>query len=584
VGDNAVRGTAALPLNRKVIAATYWNRLEPRPRSPEIAEALAARVRDPLWMLTRQWQFGEFQGEDAASPAYVQTRYRTGPVLGWRPAGGEAMNAVKRPLEELVETEGSTADLAVKIEFGQLFQRLLEAQGLVDQTLLDILSAFRDAFPVQTAGIVDTDRGGTRLAGLCAGRAIDGIAVATPGAPLPADPAVAAEAVRIRDAVKALAAELGATLGSAATRETPAWNRDHLEYQVEVAVQHPESGPLLLRADPDRDATFEWFTFDALADTVPGPLEAASQAQSPAQSTSLVPSFVRFRGMPNHRWWDFERGTSDFGAVTPDLRDVAKLVMMDFMLIHGNDYFLVSFEQPVGTVCLIDALVVHDVFGGATLVERADRQAVNPGRRWTCFSLSTADRDGRPSDVFFLPPTVGSHRLPGEVLEDVRFVRDEQGNYVWAIEELVEGGDGLAWIGHERHVAEVAKEPVAAAPVSTSPLTYQLQTFVPWHWFPMIPVALDPLTGEIALERGQMVRPDGRTPAPIGRILASGDAPYRVREETVPRAGVRVIREPVRSRWILGATHLWVGRRKLVGRGEGSSGLRYDIGENSRRA
>src|SRR5262245_46846760 len=69
------------------ISAVTWNRLEPRPRSPEIADALAARVRDPLWMLTRQWQTGEFAGEDAASPAFVQIRSRTGTVLGWRPSG-----------------------------------------------------------------------------------------------------------------------------------------------------------------------------------------------------------------------------------------------------------------------------------------------------------------------------------------------------------------------------------------------------------------------------------------------------------------------------------------------------------------
>jgi hypothetical protein len=53
------------------LALTWWNRLEPRPRSPEVADTLAAKIRDPLWMLTRQWQFGEFQGEDAGSPAWV---------------------------------------------------------------------------------------------------------------------------------------------------------------------------------------------------------------------------------------------------------------------------------------------------------------------------------------------------------------------------------------------------------------------------------------------------------------------------------------------------------------------------------
>jgi hypothetical protein len=567
----------------RLIAATYWNRLEPRPRSREIADVLAARVRDPLWMLTRQWQIGEFAAADAASPAYVQIRSRTGPVLGWRPAiGGGPMQQFVGPLEDVVETESVIADLATRIEFGQLFGRLLEAQGVNAARLPGILGAYRRDYPVQTAGVLDTDRGGTRLATLCSDRAIDGVRVAAAvGAPLPADADVTAEAGNVRAAIAALWVELQATLGSAGNVQAPAWRREQLEYRVEIAVRHPASGPLLLKAKPDRDAAFEWFTFDAFATGqtgIPAP-PALAAGPPPPDSVSMVPTFVSFRGMPNHRWWDFERGATDFGAVTPDKRDVAKLVMMDFMLIHSNDYFLVSFQQRVGTACRIEAMYLHDVMGGITLIERADKDPAPAGRRWTCFSLATADQDGRPADFFFLPPTAGAHRMAGEPVEDVRFVRDEQANYVWAIEQCAEGGDGLPWIGNERSVAEIAKEPVLAPPVSAAPLFYQLQTFVPWHWFPMIPVSLNPLTGETALERGQMQRPGRRNPTPIGRLLDG--VPYQVREEAVPRVGVRVVREAVRSRWLLGDTHLWVARRKLAGRGEGSSGLRYDVGKAS---
>src|SRR5207245_7558878 len=57
---------------------TFWNRLEPRPRSPgSVRDTLAARVRDPVWMLTRQWQMGEFRGEDAGSPANVRIATKT---------------------------------------------------------------------------------------------------------------------------------------------------------------------------------------------------------------------------------------------------------------------------------------------------------------------------------------------------------------------------------------------------------------------------------------------------------------------------------------------------------------------------
>ena len=292
---------------------------------------------------------------------------------------------------------------------------------------------------------------------------------------------------------------------------------------------------------------------------------------------SRLPTFVRFRGMPNHRWWDFERGGTDFGAVIPDKRDLAKLLVMDFMLIHGNDYFVVPFDLPVGSVTRVDELVVHDVFGGATLVDRGDQGPQPAGARWSCCAISEPGAGGAPAEFFVLPPSAAAVRLSGEPVEDVRIARDEQANLVWAIEQVVEGGAGGAWPGRERHVASVQEEPPEPVPVTVSPLVYRLQSFVPWHWFPMLPVSLNQVTGETVLEQGRMVRPDGVIPEPLGRLLRRPDAgPYRVREEGVPRTGLKVTREVVRARWTSGETYLWIARRKTAGRGEGSSGLRYD--------
>ena len=54
-----------------IVFQEYW-RLEPRVRPDgsggNLAQALEARVHDPLWALGRQWQLGELQGEDAGSP------------------------------------------------------------------------------------------------------------------------------------------------------------------------------------------------------------------------------------------------------------------------------------------------------------------------------------------------------------------------------------------------------------------------------------------------------------------------------------------------------------------------------------
>jgi hypothetical protein len=40
--------------------------LEPRSRDAEMRTTLQARVYDPLWLLARQWQLGEFQGKITA--------------------------------------------------------------------------------------------------------------------------------------------------------------------------------------------------------------------------------------------------------------------------------------------------------------------------------------------------------------------------------------------------------------------------------------------------------------------------------------------------------------------------------------
>ena len=55
-------------LTRLHPAITRWNRLEGRPRTHDFDRALRAEVRDAMWMLSRQWQLGEFVGDDAGSP------------------------------------------------------------------------------------------------------------------------------------------------------------------------------------------------------------------------------------------------------------------------------------------------------------------------------------------------------------------------------------------------------------------------------------------------------------------------------------------------------------------------------------
>jgi hypothetical protein len=72
--------------------------------------------------------------------------------------------------------------------------------------------------------------------------------------------------------------------------------------------------------------------------------------------------------------------------------------------------------------------------------------------------------------------------------------------------------------------------------------------------------------------------PDGSsvTIKPQGVILEP-DSDLVLNEEEVPRAGAVVTRTFQYTRWTDGGVHLWLARRKRPGRGEGSSGLRFDF-------
>ena len=67
---------------------TTFSRLEPQPRRGDLAVGSAAPVQDPLWLLARQWQVGEFAGHDGGNPIVARwrgvaappTRFVAGPI------------------------------------------------------------------------------------------------------------------------------------------------------------------------------------------------------------------------------------------------------------------------------------------------------------------------------------------------------------------------------------------------------------------------------------------------------------------------------------------------------------------------
>ena len=73
---------------------TTWTRLEPLPREASLERSLQAQVRDPAWMLARQWQVGEFTGADAGSPVQATLAGQLQTLTTYCPGGDPSATMV----------------------------------------------------------------------------------------------------------------------------------------------------------------------------------------------------------------------------------------------------------------------------------------------------------------------------------------------------------------------------------------------------------------------------------------------------------------------------------------------------------
>ncbi|HEU0029481.1 MAG TPA: hypothetical protein VFQ53_02525 [Kofleriaceae bacterium] len=523
---------------------TYWNRLEPRPRDPDIRESLAARVRDPLWFLTRQWQLGELRAEDAGSVAFATIRAREARFTAWgepaHPLGPHDVLAAEALAEPFA------VDLALRVELGQELEHIVREHAADPDAALAML---RQAFPIE----VGDDEPALRA--LWSGRVIDGVAAArATSVPTGAPSGAAAWLQALRDHV-------ARTYGHLASADPDTWRPELLEYRFDTATEEAA-----FATHPDRRGDIDWYGFET----------RRRGAQVPATVTQdIIPARAVFRGMPNARFWQFESGAFVPGDVRPDKRDLASLILIDYALVHANDWYVVPFEQTVGSICAIDELVIHDTFGDTHSVRRADEQAGTARQRWSMFSI--VDEASRELAPWFVVPPAGAHAIHERVIEDVRFFRDEMANMVWAVEHTLANSLGVPTSGHERAMREQRE-----APRAPGLLRYEIQSDVPSHWIPFVPVVIDDQLRAIALERAAMLRTTPGAPAepilPRGRILnPTGVATFRVREEEVPREGTRITRTVRRTRTSDGGTRLWISRGRSVGAGEGASQLTFDL-------
>jgi len=566
-----------------VASVTFWTRLEPRSRAGKrgsgetapdpLARGLQAQVRDPLWMLARQWQVGEFAGEDAGSAIAAEVRLRTVPLTSYRPSlSGSGTALGTEPLETRVEREAADLGLRAAVQLGLRAEQLLRDAGL-EATIAD----FRAAYPIAATPPEDEipNAAAQRFRIVAAGRATDGGALYTaakaaapglPAAPTFADATIAARAQAVLDAFIAYRD----SLYSEPAEATP-WGAEQLLYRFSVGSESA-TATATLDAPDFGGGHLDWYSFSSGS----GALASPSATETRVRRTFL-PNALTFRGMPNARWWDFEDATTDWGDLDAEKVDLAKLLVMEFALLYSDDWSQLPVELMTGTLAQIESLAVENTFGERTTIPAASSVATRGGR-WSMFKITSGDsvRD----DLLVVPTLVAVQ--DGAPLEEVVFLRDDMAAMAWGVEQKLQGPLDAGIDGYESYRRRLRDEPAPETPEREAggpEIRYLVGTTVPDNWIPLVPV--NAAARDLVLRRGLMQRPTdgGLVDVPArGRILEP-EHPFYVNDESVPQAGARVTRYFRRARWSDGSTHLWLARRSRPGRGPGWSGLAFDVVE-----
>jgi hypothetical protein len=549
-----------------------WTRLEPQSTLGDPRPGIEARVHDPLWLIGRQWQLGEFQGEDAGTPLTVRVTTRTRLVDRWAPLGDLGADLVGRPfgkatrdlLEATVEREpaaGRPAGLRARAESGAALLAALD-----DEDLGDLRATVAAGFPLDLGPGPDgeLDPAWTRLARLLKGGAlVDGeglcqafeAAGGLPAAIAPADPGAAAKLLAV---LTPWAAWHRAEVVPAPGGED-LWIGERFEYRFRIGA-----GPLVLQAPDHRGRAIDWWSFDiadpAIRLTQP---DGAPEPDPKALTHVVLATPLRYPGMPADRLWEMEDARVNLGVVEAEPWDLARLLVAEFALTYGSDWLVVPLDVPYGAVIEVDQATYATTFGEHYLVQPT--WVASPDGRWRMFSVTAAAGGAGVLDGLLVPPGAVAVQ-DGPPLEEVLFLRDEMADLVWAVERIVEGPSGL---GRPRSRERDDPRPPEPGPVPTAQLDYLLQTAVPARWVPYLPRS----SGYAAVELVQ-----GRISPialPLGRLLNRPDVQI-LKNAEVPREGVLARRLPSLTRRADGAYLRWITRRVLIGGGEGASGLAFD--------
>lgn len=594
--------------------------LETRTREGDITDALRFRVYDPLWMLARQWQLGEFRGNDAGTAMSVCCEVKSAPITRYVLRGGKALSVIAdEPVEPYVEGIERTITPLVRVESASYFLDLVyDCREIVNKSqFLDSLrdrpelSLDAEAFSQPGQGSLEnpeiaayTESRNSRLASFrnsFAGKTFDGFKLY--------------RMLRVgKDKEYGCPDSLAnAYINWFYDRYKPedngsnSWSTRSLGYQFGC-----ENSYGTFSAKDYEGGRLSWYSFDQGE-------RGDGKENVRTELIGTLPVPASYPGAPNMRLWEFEDRKVFLGN-SAGMQAKGNVAFLQFATMYNNDWMVCPLKTELGRYIQVEKITVFDSFGVQSVIRRRaeDTDAKTYGQQWHMFENTHvnehADPDGSAQGLLF-PPSL-THVQEGAPVEQVNFLRDEMANMVWGVETRIDDGCGST-MDASLLASEVGayvtdsyqKEVKKAVHVvradgdnqammmsgRRSDFKYVLMNSVPFNWIPFVPQHLRDedekkryagfLGGrEVVLRRGKMpcffdrqywpVRPLTDLLRP--EMAPEGEVPLFIDEEQVQGVGTQVVKSCQRARWVGGKTYTWMGYSKELKYTQGNSGLEFD--------
>lgn len=347
---------------------------------------------------------------------------------------------------------------------------------------------------------------------------------------------------------------------------SPWWNSSRLEYECDLRGEG-----LTLHVSEYDGRELDWYNFDVNS--------VSGLSVEKERTFRLLPRSLRVAGMPSARFWEFEDADTNVTLLASAEPNFLQMLLAEFLMIDCDNWCCIPVEMQPGDIQRLSRVRVIDSFGIATDLEPTLKEW--GGEAWSVFTLSSQDGSSSKVDGSYLYlPNIVPTLAQTDSVEEIHFVPDELSNSVWAVEqhytdqtgEKIDRGDVESAQGKNRR--ESATEPPNGSPMPV----FRLMSPVPSHWIPYVPRRKRSISGsavsEMYLRRARtdeaasIENPQYRT-----RILEES---WQLREEEIPRTGLRVQRLWKYAKDWNGNDYFWIGRRKDISSAEHSAGLDFD--------